>query len=65
MTTTEQLEARGRAAGRVEMLVEQLTVKFGPLPSAVIQRVQDADADELHVWARRVVTAGSLEDVVE
>ncbi|MGY0503002.1 Rpn family recombination-promoting nuclease/putative transposase [Nocardia sp. FBN12] len=67
MTTAERLEARGeargRAAGRVEMLVEQLTVKFGPLPGAVTERVQLADAEQLHLWARRVLTAGSLSEV--
>ncbi|MFD3595886.1 Rpn family recombination-promoting nuclease/putative transposase [Nocardia sp. NPDC058640] len=63
MTTAERLEARGRAEGRVEMLVEMLTAKFGPLPSAVAQRVQVADADELHLWARRVLTADSLAEV--
>ncbi|WP_255495105.1 Rpn family recombination-promoting nuclease/putative transposase [Nocardia sp. GTS18] len=48
MTTAERLEARGRAAGRAEMLAEVMTAKFGPLPSAVHQRVQAVDADELH-----------------
>ncbi|MEU4631176.1 Rpn family recombination-promoting nuclease/putative transposase [Nocardia sp. NPDC023733] len=48
MTTAERLEARGRAAGRAEMLAEVMTAKFGPLPSAVHERVQAVDADELH-----------------
>ncbi|WP_159372850.1 Rpn family recombination-promoting nuclease/putative transposase [Nocardia caishijiensis] len=71
MTTAERLEARGeargkargRVEGRAETLVEQLTVKFGPLSSAVSERVRAADADELHVWVRRVLTAGSLAEV--
>ncbi|MFF0501306.1 DUF4351 domain-containing protein [Nocardia aobensis] len=66
MTTAEQLRAEGEARGRTkwqaELLLRQLTVKFGHLPADVVDRVQAGDAAELETWAERVVTATTLDE---
>ncbi|MFE1595359.1 Rpn family recombination-promoting nuclease/putative transposase [Nocardia sp. NPDC058705] len=65
MTTAERLEARGRSTERVAILVDLLTVKFGPLPTAVTTRIQAADAEQLRAWTRRVLTAVSLDEMFD
>lgn len=72
VTTAEMLraegEARGRAEGeargRADMLVELLTLKFGPLPPAATRTVYAASPDQLHDWAAQVLTAETLEQVL-
>ncbi|MET9212134.1 MULTISPECIES: RpnC/YadD family protein [Actinomycetes] len=67
MTTAERLraegEARGEARGRAEILVEQLIEKFGTVPAELSARVRTADLDRLRLWARRVLTADTLDEV--
>jgi hypothetical protein len=72
MTTAEMLRAEGEARGRAEgeargraaMLMELLTLKFGPLPPAASQAVHDASLDQLHTWAARALTADTLDQVL-
>jgi flagellar biosynthesis/type III secretory pathway protein FliH len=75
MTTAERLRAEGhaqghaqghaegRAQGRAELLRDQLTAKFGPLPTAILHAIKAADPDKLHDWAMRLITAEQLEDI--
>lgn len=73
MTTAEKLRAEGRVEGRVEgraegqaeLLLEQLTVKFGPQPVEVQARVFTATSDQLHTWARRILAADSIDEVLD
>jgi hypothetical protein len=55
----------GRAEGRVDLLIKQLTLRFGPLPEAVITRVRTASLDELDRYAERVLSAETLEAVLD
>lgn len=72
VTTAEMLraegEARGRAEGeargRAEALVQLLTLKFGPLPPAAAEAVHAATTDQLETWTARVLTAGTLDEVL-
>src|SRR5690606_19595885 len=50
----------GRAEGRAEVVVEQLQLKFGPLPEATRERVRNASVEELDRWAERILSAPSL-----
>ena len=63
-----ELVVRGKALGlddgKREMLLRQLHVKFGALPAWVEGKVGAASADDLNVWAERVVTHALLEDVI-
>ena len=54
----------GRQEGQRGLLLDQLTEKFGPLPEWAVTRLQSASVDELHVWAKRVLRSGSLEDTL-
>ncbi|MEU6561207.1 Rpn family recombination-promoting nuclease/putative transposase [Nocardia nova] len=68
VVTTEEMiaarvEARAAARTRVEMLLELMSIKFGSLPDAVVQRVWSADADQVRGWAARVLTALTLEEM--
>ncbi|AHH16372.1 hypothetical protein NONO_c15710 [Nocardia nova SH22a] len=65
MTTAEQLRAEGEARGQTKwqakLLLRQLTVKFGPLPDHVIDRVRAGNPAELETWAERILTATTLD----
>ena len=52
----------GHNEGRQAQLLAQLEEKFGPLPTATIERVQKANVDEIDRWARRILRANSIEE---
>lgn len=61
-------EARGIRKGRKralrDVLIGQLTQRFGSVPESALARIREADADSLALWASRVLTAASLDDVL-
>ncbi len=67
MSTAERLkregEARGEARRHVEIILRQLTRRFGALPTATIDRVRAATLPELDLWTDRVLDANTLADV--
>ncbi len=54
---------RGVALGRREMLLRQLRKRFGELSDGAVSRVNGADVPTLDVWADRVLTASTLDEV--
>jgi hypothetical protein len=56
-------KAEGVAEGKAEMLLRQLRRRFGPLAPEVSARVAAADADQLDLWADRLMDGGDLNDV--
>jgi hypothetical protein len=40
-----------------------LTLKFGPVPAAILAHVESADAETLLRWSERVLSADDLEEV--
>ena len=68
-------QAKGRAEGRREgleeghkeglaaLLLEQLAAKFGPVDTEVEARVRSAPEDVARSWGRRILTAGSMDEV--
>jgi hypothetical protein len=54
---------KGIELGYRELLRDQLQQRFGELPTDVMARLEEADADTLRAWALRVLTAGNLADV--
>lgn len=64
VTTADMLRAEGEARGRAEILVQQLTLKFGPLPEAVSETVHAAPSDQIQTWAARILTADTLDQVL-
>jgi hypothetical protein len=69
MTGAQQLTARaraeGRAEGQVELLLKLLSHRFGELSPEVEERVRKASAKQLDVWAERVLSAASLQEVLD
>lgn len=71
ITTAERLRREGRKQGRQQgrkqgsqtLLRDQLTYRFGPLPEDVLAQLAAADLELLGIWARRVLSASSLEEV--
>lgn len=67
MTTAEMLRnegiEKGIEQGRVDMLRQVLTAKFGDLPAPVVDRLRAASAEELSNWVPRVLTATTLAEI--
>ena len=59
----KQFEA-GRQEGRQDMLQEMLAEKFGMLPAWALDRLRGASAEDLHVWAKRILQSGTLEETL-
>lgn len=57
------VERRGESRGFGVMLHGQLEQRFGPLSDAVNARLEEADADQLLAWSRRVLDARTLDEV--
>ena len=58
----EGIEA-GIQKGELNMLIRQLTRRFGSLDAATLQRLQHADSDDLERWADNILDAKSLGEV--
>lgn len=58
-------EAKGRVEGQREMLIRQLTKRFGELPSWATERVGHASAEQLEAYLDAVLTASSLETALQ
>ena len=56
--------AQGIEKGQAGLLLRLMERRFGALPESVRQRVRDASASELEVWAEAVLDAASLEEVL-
>ena len=67
MTTADVLraegEARGRAAGRADTLLEQLDIKFSDVPADIEQKVRTAPTSQLEIWTRRILTANTIDAI--
>ncbi|MBC7860060.1 MAG: DUF4351 domain-containing protein [Burkholderiaceae bacterium] len=53
----------GRQEGQSLLLARQLTKRFGPLPEHIQQRLAQASAVQLEMWAEAVLDASKLSDV--
>jgi predicted transposase YdaD len=54
---------RGIRQGEAQMLLRQLSLRFGNLPQSVRDQVETADADTLLGWSERILTATTLDEV--
>src|SRR5580658_1354445 len=68
VTWLEEIEVRGRTAGRKEMGAELLLTllgeRFGAVSAEVRAKVAAADNVTLSRWAVQVLTAGSIDDAL-
>ncbi|HEX5048251.1 MAG TPA: DUF4351 domain-containing protein [Gammaproteobacteria bacterium] len=56
--------AEGRAAGHAEVIMRQLTLRFGALPEEAQARIAEASLAELNVIAERLLTAPTLHEAL-
>ena len=59
----EQGIKKGIRQGEAQMLLRQMTSRFGVLPQSAHAQVESADADSLLRWSERVLTASTLDEV--
>ncbi len=57
-------KSEGRAAGRVEIVLKLLALRFGPLTEPVQARVQGAEDAQLDTVAERLLVAQTLEEAL-
>ena len=60
-----RIRDEGRREGEVEVLLRQLQLRFGPLPTDVTARVTAADVETLLRWSERVLSAPTLDVVFD
>jgi predicted transposase/invertase (TIGR01784 family) len=69
MTLAERLRQegwqKGRQEGRQELLLKQLRLRFGLLPPSAEHRVAEASPSDVEQMAERVLTATSLDEVLD
>ena len=67
VTTADRLEARGEARGELngaaKILLEMLTLRFGPLPDHVIGTVRAGSIEQLQGWTADVLAADRLDQI--
>jgi hypothetical protein len=56
--------AQGIAEGQLEIIVELLATRFGPLPESIQTRVRGASTEQMHAVGRKVLTAQTLEEAL-
>lgn len=56
--------AAGQAEGKAELLLKQMSLRFGPLSEATLVRVWAASVEELERWGERILGAQTLDDVL-
>jgi predicted transposase YdaD len=61
----EQGREQGRTAGKRETLRKQLSLKFGQLDTATWDRIEAADEAALERFTERVLSASTLDEVLE
>jgi hypothetical protein len=57
-------KVEGKAEGRCELLIKQLTLRFGVLPDAAHAQIQRASVAEIDAMGERVLSAQTLEEVM-
>ena len=58
-------EAKGRLEGRAELVLRQLTVRFGSLPENVRDRLQSTNSEQLDRIGERLLTASTLSEALD
>ena len=64
MTIAEQLRQEGRLQRLLQVVLKQLSLKFGELDETVRARIAAADEATLERYTERVLSASTLEEVL-
>jgi Domain of unknown function (DUF4351) len=60
----QQGRREARHEGEALVLLRQMRLKFGEIPDAIRERIEQADSDTLLAWSERILTASHIEDVI-
>jgi len=62
-----RLEGRqeGKQEGLATVLIHLMHQKFGELDQQTLRRVHSADAEQLLVWSKRILSANSIEEIFQ
>jgi len=60
-----QGEALGEAKGRADLVLRQLTLRFGPPGDAVQRQIAQASISELNDIGERLLTASTIQEAIE
>ncbi|MCA9711531.1 MAG: Rpn family recombination-promoting nuclease/putative transposase [Myxococcales bacterium] len=58
-------EAEGEHRGRAGLLLKLLALRFGPVSASTRARIEAATLEQLDAWAERVLSAATLDDVLD
>ncbi len=64
MKYVTSIERLARQEGLREVLLAQFEEKFGPLDAPVRRRVEEAGREQILLWAKRILTASSQDEVL-
>lgn len=56
--------AQGRAEGRAAIVMQQLNIRFGPLPAEIQARIASSSSQQLDAIGERLLTASSLQEAL-
>jgi predicted transposase YdaD len=56
--------AEGELLGKAELVIKQLTLKFGSLPETLSARIRTASVADIESMAERLITARTLDEVL-
>jgi len=59
----EEGREEGRKDDRRAVLIELLSQRFGDIPDAIRERIEQAEMDQLELWTKRVIPAATVADV--
>ncbi|MBE0507289.1 MAG: DUF4351 domain-containing protein [Marinospirillum sp.] len=60
----EQGLKQGEVKGEAKLLSMQIKMKFGEVSQDVVERLNQASAEQLEDWGMKILTAGTLEDLL-
>ncbi len=61
---TREWREAGRKEGEAVVLMRQFERKFGTVSEEIRQQINEADCEQLLIWADRILTADRIEDVL-
>ena len=61
----QEIAEEERREGEVQLLIRQLSKRFGPLPNWVQTKFLQADNEKLELWSERILDAKTLAEVFD
>ena len=61
----QEIAEEERREGETQLLIRQLSKRFGPLPSWVQNKFLQADNEKLELWSERILDAKTLAEVFD